>query len=77
MRACQKRLTRKQIAGHVARGLLHCAMAKKLFASLRQSLRKVLILLCAMLLATQIVHDFMIARRVQLAISLATYVATK
>ena len=34
-------LLNKNIARQVARGILHCAMAKKCVAALRQSLRKV------------------------------------
>ena len=34
-------LLNKNIARQVARGMLHCAMAKKCVAALRQSLRKV------------------------------------
>ena len=46
-----------------ARGMLHFAMARKCVAALRQSLRKVE-LLRAMLLATKMLRNFIIARHI-------------
>ena len=54
---------KKSTARQVARGMLHCAMVKKMRCGNRCG-KQNLILLRAMLLATKMLRDFMIARHV-------------